>query len=178
MLPTAMVRTRLRHGTFFSLLYSSEDDTSLCEYLPQTDLYCEHLNKIILSTELAQATKTLEQRIPDWCSDLEDVFSEKAHNALSTHQSYDHTIDLKPSFIPKITKVYPLNPKEREACKAFIDKNLKTGRIVPSKFPQATPFFFVAKRDDLLCPCQDYHYCFCVSMERVATMLDESGVKR
>ena len=55
---------------------------SLHEYLPQMDLYCEHLNKITLSTELAQATKTPEQRIPDWCSDLEDVFSEKTHNAL------------------------------------------------------------------------------------------------
>ena len=33
--------------------YSSEDDASLHEYLPQKDIYCEHLNKIILSTKLA-----------------------------------------------------------------------------------------------------------------------------
>ena len=54
--------------------------------------------------------------------------------------------------------MYPLNLKEREACKAFIDENLKTGRIVPSKSPQAAPFFFVAMRDILLHPCQDYQY--------------------
>ena len=72
-------------SSLFSQRYSSEDDASLREYLPQTDLYCEHLNKITLSTELAQAAKTPEQKIPDWCSDLEDIFSEKTHNALPPH---------------------------------------------------------------------------------------------
>ena len=58
---------------------------SLHEYLPQRDLYCEHLNKITLSTELAQAAKTPDQKIPNWCSDLEDVFSKKTHNVLPPH---------------------------------------------------------------------------------------------
>ena len=110
----------------FSQRYSSEDDVSLREYLPQKDLYCKHLNKITLSTELAQVAKTPDQKIPDWCSDLADVFSEKTHNILPPHRSYHHTIDLKPLFVPKIAKVYPLNPKEQEACKAFIDEHLKT----------------------------------------------------
>ena len=145
-------------SSLFSQRYSSEDDASLREYLPQKDPYCEHLNKITLSTKLAQATKATDQKIPDWCSDLKDVFSEKTHNIFPPHQPYDHTIDLKPSFIPKIAKVYPLNPKEQEACKAFIDEHLKTGRIVPSKSPQAAPFFFVAKKDGSLRPCQDYRY--------------------
>ena len=131
---------------------------SLREYLPQTDLYCKHLNKITLSTKLAQTAQTPEQKIPDWCSNLDDVFSKKTHNVLPPHQSYDHTIDLKSLFIPKITKVYPLNLKEQEACKAFIDEHLKTRRIVPSKSPQAAPFFFIAKKDGSLCPCQDYCY--------------------
>jgi hypothetical protein len=47
---------------------------------------------------------------------------------------------------------------EREACRAFVDEHLKTGRIVPSKSPQAAPFFFVSKKDGGLCPCQDYRY--------------------
>ena len=53
---------------------------------------------------------------------------------------------------------YPLNPAEQEACKAFIEEHLKTGHIVPSKSPQATPFFFILKKDGTLCPCQDYRY--------------------
>ena len=145
-------------ASLFSQQYSSEDDASLREHLPQKNLYCEQLNKITLSTELAQASKIPDQTIPDWCSDLEDIFSEKTHNVLPPHRPYDHTIDLKPSFVPKIAKVYPLNPKEQEACKAFIDEHLKTGQIVPSKSPQAAPFFFVAKKDSSLHPCQDYRY--------------------
>ena len=72
-------------ASLFSQRYSSEDDASLREHLPQMDLYCEHLNKITLSTELVQASKTPDQKIPDWCSDLEDVFSEKTHNILPPH---------------------------------------------------------------------------------------------
>ena len=45
-------------SSLFSQRYSSEDDGSLSEHLPQEDLYSEHLNKITLSTELAQAAKT------------------------------------------------------------------------------------------------------------------------
>ena len=41
-------------SSLFFQQYSSEDDASLREYLPQKDLYCEHLNKITVSTELAK----------------------------------------------------------------------------------------------------------------------------
>ena len=72
-------------ASLFSQRYSSEDDASLREHLPQKDLYCEHLNKITLSTELAQASKAPDQKIPDWCSDLKDVFSETTHNVVPPH---------------------------------------------------------------------------------------------
>ena len=77
----------MKLSSLLSQQYSSEDDASLREYLPQTDLYCEHLNKIALSTELAQAAKTPDQKIPDWCSNLADIFSEKIHNILPPHWS-------------------------------------------------------------------------------------------
>ena len=51
-----------------------------------------------------------------------------------------------------------MNLKEMEACKEFIDKNLKVGKIRKSQLPQASPFFFVQKKDGGLCPCQDYQY--------------------
>ena len=40
----------------------------------------------------------------------------------------------------------------------FIDENLRSGKICPSKSPQASPFFFIKKKDGGLRPCQDYHY--------------------
>jgi hypothetical protein len=96
--------------------------------------------------------------IPEWCKEFEDVFSEKIHDRLPPHRSYDHTIELKPSFIPKVAKIYALNPAEREAYKAFVNEHLKTGWIVPSKSPQVALFFFVSKKDGGLRPCQDYCY--------------------
>ena len=40
----------------------------------------------------------------------------------------------------------------------FIDENLHSGKIHPSKSPQASPFLFVKKKDGGLQPCQDYRY--------------------
>ena len=51
-----------------------------------------------------------------------------------------------------------MNPKETEACKAFIDEHLKSGKIWKSRSPQVSPFFFVQKKDGGLRPCQDYRY--------------------
>ena len=57
-----------------------------------------------------------------------------------------------------MAKTYPMNPKEMEACKEFIDEHLKSSKIRKSQSPQASPFFFVQKKDGGLCPCQDYRY--------------------
>ena len=129
---------------------------SLHEYLPREEPSEESVQKIILSTQLAQDPQTMEVLLPEWCRDFSDVFSEKTYDVLPPYRFYDHVIDLKLSFVPKIAKVYPLNPKENEACWAFINEHLETGRIIPSKSPQATPFFFVPKKDGSFCPCQDY----------------------
>ena len=58
----------------------------------------------------------------------------------------------------KVVKIYLLNPQEVDVCREFIEENLKTGQIQPSKSPQASPFFFVKKKDGKLCPVQDYRY--------------------
>jgi hypothetical protein len=40
----------------------------------------------------------------------------------------------------------------------WIKDNLSKGYIRPSSSPQASPFFFVGKKDGDLQPCQDYKY--------------------
>ena len=94
----------------------------------------------------------------EWCKDFSDVFLEKTHDKLPLHRPYDHVINLKPTFTLKIAKVYSLNPQEMKTCQAFVEEHLKTGCIVLSKSPQASPFFFVPKKDSTLRPCQDYQY--------------------
>lgn len=71
---------------------------------------------------------------------------------------YDHLILLNESFIPKISKVYPLSPDEQKATDDFIEENLQTGKIRPSSSPQASSFFYARKKNSSLQPCQDYHY--------------------
>ena len=79
-------------------------------------------------------------------------------NVLPPRQDFDHAIELKESFISKVAKIYLLNPQEMDTYKEFIEENLKTGWIRPSKSPQASPFFFVKKKDGKLHPVQDYRY--------------------
>jgi hypothetical protein len=89
---------------------------------------------------------------------FQGVFEKKNMEELSPSCSFDHGIDLDADFVPKVAKVYPLNPKEHEVCLSFVDEHLATGKIQPSKSSQASPFFFVPKKDGSVCPCQDYRY--------------------
>ena len=86
------------------------------------------------------------------------VFSKEATASLPPSQLYDHEINLDDTFVPKISKLYPLTPDERQATEAFIDEYLASGKIHPSNSPQAFPFFFIKKKDSGLHPCQDYQY--------------------
>ena len=101
-------------SSLYDQRYSSKVDASPREYLPQEDPLDESIQKITLSTQLTQDARVSKISLPSWCKDFEDVFSEKTYDVLPPHRPYDHTIDLKPSFVPKIAKVYPLNPKEKE----------------------------------------------------------------
>ena len=87
----------------------------------------EHIRKTTLSTELAIASHKDEVTLPPQYSTYTDVFSEQTFNTLPPRRDFDHAIDLKESFTPKVTKLYPLNPEELAACQAFVDENLKTG---------------------------------------------------
>ena len=105
----------------------AEDDWSLREYCLRTGGANKQISKITISTQLAQAETPKDIPVPDFCSSFANVFSEQTYDILPPHCPFDHTIELKDSFIPKITKVYPLNPTEKEACKAFINEHLMTG---------------------------------------------------
>ena len=86
------------------------------------------------------------------------VFSKEATGHVPPSRPYDHEINLDGAFTPKIGKVYPLSPDEQKATKDFLDENLTSGKIRLSNSPQASPFFFVKKKDGGLSPCQDYCY--------------------
>ena len=105
-----------------------------------------------------QKTKTLKEMIPLELMDYHDVFDKKKAKQFPEPRPWDHAIDLKPDFVPKDCKVYPLTPQEHMEMDKFIDENLAKGYIWPSKSPMASPFFFVAKKSRDLQPCQDYQW--------------------
>ena len=116
--------------------------------------------KLTTTTELAAAVEKSKPKtilLPEY-EQFTPVFSKEATASMPPSWPYDHKINLDDTFVPKIRKLYPLSPDEWQATKAFIDKHLASGKIQPSNFPQASPFFFIKKKDGRLHPCQDYHY--------------------
>ena len=74
-------------------------------------------------------------------------------------KKWDHPIDLKSDFVPKDSHIYPMNPEEHQKFREFLDENLQKRYIRPSTSPQASPFFFISKKDSKeLQPCQDYRH--------------------
>ena len=53
-------------------------------------------------------------------------------------------------------KVYPLSLVEQKELDSFLEENLRTGQICPSKFPMAALVFFIKKKDGSLWLVQDY----------------------
>ena len=98
-------------------------------------------------------------KLPEYCKPFEHIFSKQASERFPPSRVYDHAIELKPGFTPKDCPIYSLTPKENEALDEFIKENLRKGYIRPSNSPQASPIFFVPKKDpNDLRPCEDYRY--------------------
>ena len=103
--------------------------------------------------------KTFEELVPEEFHQFRSVFEKKASERFPESRPWDHAIELKDSFVPKKGNTYPLGLKEEQEMNKFIDENLEKGFIRKSSSLQASPFFFVAKKDsDALRPCQDYRY--------------------
>ncbi|KIK13512.1 hypothetical protein PISMIDRAFT_17930 [Pisolithus microcarpus 441] len=54
--------------------------------------------------------------------------------------------------------IYPMSQDEMKALRDFIDENLKCGKIRESKSDQATPVFFIGKKDGKCRLIQDYRH--------------------
>jgi len=100
-----------------------------------------------------QATATL---LPAYIVKFQSVFAKEDFNILLEHHKWDHAIELIPGAEPKSLKVYPLSLLEQMELDAFLEENLYTGRIRPSKSPIAAPIFFIKKKDGSLRLVQDY----------------------
>jgi len=88
--------------------------------------------------------------LPDCIRGFESVFAKEDFDVLPEHRQWDHAIELIPGLEPKSSKVYPLSLVEQKELDSFLEENLRTGRIYPSKSPMAAPVFFIKKKDGSL----------------------------
>src|ERR1700738_278609 len=110
-----------------------------------------------LAEEERQRTQKTPTSLPTFLSDYADVFEKKEFDKLPPRRPWDHAIELVPGTEHKLDcKIYPLGRGEQEKLDEFLDEQLRTGRIRPSKSPMASSFFFIKKKDGSLRPVQDY----------------------
>lgn len=95
--------------------------------------------------------------VPAHYHQYSNIFSKAASERMPTCKPYDHPIELvKGATLPKLAKLYPLNPQEQNSLDSWIDEHEAKGYIWCSKSPAAAPMFFVKKKDGSLCLVQDY----------------------
>src|SRR5277367_2250345 len=115
-----------------------------------------------ISQKLAEAfhkntPKSLfHESVPTHLHDFEDLFAKSLFNRLPDHKVWDHAIELVPGAKSSNCKVYPLAPSKQSEMDEFIQENLSSGRIRPSKSLMASPVFFIKKKDGTLRLVQDY----------------------
>jgi site-specific DNA-cytosine methylase len=114
--------------------------------------------KLAIKENKKKADLLVEKLIPEDLHDFLDVFDDNKANWFPECNVWKHKIDMKEGFEPKSFKNYNLTPEEQKELDKFLDENLEKGYIRPSQSPQASPFFFVKKKDGRLRPCQDYRY--------------------
>ncbi len=114
-------------------------------------------NDLAAKANMEKKAKMFEEMVPEWCRDFKDLFNKENFDELLEPKPWDHAIELIPNANANLDcKVYPLNWAEQEELDKFLNENLSSGRIWPSKSPMASPFFFVKKKDVKLRPVQDY----------------------
>ena len=85
----------------------------------------------------SKETQTTVTSLPAYVVEFQSVFAKEDFDILPEHRKWDHAIELIPGAEPKSSKVYPLSPLEQMELDAFLEENLRTGRIRPSKSPIA-----------------------------------------
>jgi len=114
------------------------------------------------STELAikvnklKQTHTFEEVVPEVYHEYKDMFDKENFDELLPQQPWDHPIELLPGDHMIDYKMYNLTNDKQKELESFLEENLKSGWIRPSKSPFTSAFFFIKKKDGKLRPVQDY----------------------
>jgi len=132
--------------------------THLLPELTQTDLQAMAMTsqRLVKGARRSKETQATTTPLSAYVAEFQSMFAKEDFDILLEHCKWDHAIELTPRAKPKLSKVYPLSPLEQTELDAFLEENLRTGQIRPSKSPIAAPVFFIKKKDGSLQLVQDY----------------------
>src|SRR5882672_3350112 len=94
--------------------------------------------------------------VPEDYHDFVEMFSKSKAGKLADHRPYDLKITLDKGTAPPYGPIYSLSQEELAALRKFIDENLTTGFIRPSRSPHGAPVLFIRKKDGSLRLCVDF----------------------
>jgi hypothetical protein len=121
--------------------------------LLETDVWIHKTNiamELAIEENSKKTDKMDKQLVPAEYHEYLDIFSEEKAHRFPESRPWDHKIEMKEGFEPKLFKNYNLTPAEQLKLDKFLKKNLEKGYIRPSQSPMASPFFFVFKKDGKL----------------------------
>jgi len=132
--------------------------TRLFLELTQVDLRARAMTSQRLAEGARHSKETLAAAtpLPTYFMEFQSVFTKEDFDILPEHRKWDHAIELISRVEPKSSKVYPLSSLEQAELNAFLEENLHTRCIRPSKSPIAASVFFIKKKDGSLRLVQDY----------------------
>jgi hypothetical protein len=130
-----------------------EDKMGVYIKLLETDVWI-HKTNIAMELAIEKNSKKIDkmdkQLVPGEYHKYLDIFSgEKAHR-FPKSRPWDHKIERKEGFQPKLFENYNLTLAEQIKLDKFLKENLEKGYIWPSQSPMASLFFFVSKKDGKL----------------------------
>ena len=106
------------------------------------------------------------------------MFAKESFDSIPERRPWDHAIELKPDAKAVDCKIYPLTREEQVQLDEFLEENLKSGRIIPSKSPMTSAFFFVKKKDGSLRPVQDYRKLNDMTIKKSISVAFDLGASR
>src|SRR5882724_3867842 len=101
-------------------------------------------------------TKVNMSTIPKDYHDFTDIFSKSKAGKLADHRPYDLKITLDEGTSLPFGPIYSFSQEELAALHKFIDENLATGFIHPSRSSHGALVLFIQKKDGSLRLCVDF----------------------
>ncbi len=110
------------------------------------------LNEMIFVMSL----KKLKKKLSIVYHNFLNVFDREKTIQLSSHQSYDHKIELKDENQSSRSLLYLMSSHKLQKIKKYLEKNLKKKFITLSKASFTSSILFIEKKDDSLRFCVNY----------------------